>query len=120
MKKSNTLIFFSLLILLFVGSCSYKKVEFDTKSGKTNAVKVGKKFTITLIENHQQNYYWTLKKNSNKGAVDYWGSVFHGNKSGEVDFNFEALQEGTTELTFNLNHYKDTTETKVFKIEVVK
>jgi predicted secreted protein len=117
MKKKNILIFCSLLLL---GACSHKKVEFDTKSGKTNTVLVGKKFTVTLIENHSKNYYWSLKQNSNKKAVDYWGSVFHGDKSGEVDFNFEALQAGTTQLTFNLNHYKDTTETKVFKIEVVK
>jgi predicted secreted protein len=106
--------------LLFVGACSYKKVEFETKSGKTNTVEVGKKFTITLIENHLENYYWTLKQNSTKNIVDYWGSVFHGNKSGEVDFNFEALQEGATELTFNLNHFKDSTDTKVFRIEVIK
>jgi len=103
-----------------MGGCSYKKVEFDTKSGKTNTVKVGEKFTITLIENHEKNFYWMLKNNSNKSAVDYLGSVFHGNKSGEVDFNFQALTTGEAEFTFNLNHYNDSTQAKIFKVSVVK
>ncbi len=119
MKKKNTLISFS-LFLLFIGGCSYKKVEFDVKTGKTNTVKVGEKFTITLLENHEQNYYWSLKNNANQNSVTYLGSVFHGNKSGEVDFNFEALQTGQAEFTFNLNHYNDSTDTKVFKVEVIK
>ena len=117
MKKKYTLILCS---LLFIGGCSYKKVEFDSKSGKTNTVKVGKKFTVTLIENHVNNYFWVLKQNSNNAIVEYWGSVYHGEKSGEVDFNFEALHEGTTELTFNLNHFKDSSDTKTFTIEVIK
>jgi predicted secreted protein len=119
-KKKSTLISCSLLCLLFIGGCSYKKVEFDVSSGKTNTVKVGEKFRITLLENHQQNYYWSLKHNSNINSVTYLGSVFHGNKSGEVDFNFEALQAGQTKFTFNLNHYNDSTDTKIFKVEVIK
>jgi len=107
--------------LLFIGACSYKKVEFDAQSGKTNTVKVGQKFRITLLgENHLQNYYWLLKENSNKRGVDYLGSVFHGDKSGEVDFNFESLQSGQVSLTFNLNHFNDSVQTKVFKVEVIK
>ena len=103
-----------------MGACSYKKVEFDVQSGKTNTVKVGEKFRITLLENHLKNYYWILRENSNKRGVDYLGSVFHGDKSGEVDFNFEPLQTGSATLTFNLNHFNDSTQTKVFKVEVIK
>jgi hypothetical protein len=103
-----------------MGACSYKKVEFDAQSGKTNTVKVGEKFRITLLENHAQNYYWILRENSNKRGLDYLGSVFHGDKSGEVDFNFEPLQTGSITLTFNLNHFNDSTQTKVFKVEVIK
>jgi len=107
--------------LLFIGACSYKKVEFDAQSGKTNTIKVGEKFRITLLgENHAQNYYWIFKENSNKRGVDYFGSVFHGDKSGETDFNFVPLETGNVTLTFNLNHYNDSTQTKVFKVEVIK
>jgi predicted secreted protein len=102
-----------------MGGCSYKKIEFDTKSGKINTVKAGEKFTVSLIENHEQNYYWILRENSNKRAVDYLGSVFHGNKSGQVDFNFQALKTGTAEFRFNLNHYNDSTQNRIFKVEVV-
>ncbi len=55
-----------------------------------------------MLENHEKNYYWTFKPNSAKKEIDYLGSVFHGNKSGEIDFNFEALHTGNTELVLNL------------------
>lgn len=104
-----------------MGGCSYKRVEFDAESGKTNTIKVGEKFRITLEgENHQQNYYWLLKEYTNKLGVDYLGSVFHGDKSGEVDFNFIALKPCEVSLTFNLNHFNDSTKTKVFKVQVIK
>ncbi|MFI5141047.1 MAG: hypothetical protein ACHQII_01715 [Bacteroidia bacterium] len=104
-----------------MGACSYKKVEFETESGKTNTVKVGEKFRVALLgENHLQNYYWIFTENSNKHGVDYLGSVFHGDKSGEVDFNFEPLETGSVTLTFNLNHFNDSIQTKVFKVEVIK
>ena len=121
MKKTSTLIFCSLLFLLFIGGCSNTKIEFDTLSGKTNTVKVGEKFRIPLLgENHVQNYYWILKENSNKKGVDYLGSAFHGDKSGEVDFVFMPLQTGNVTLTFTLNHFNDSTQTKVFKVEIIK
>jgi len=103
-----------------MGGCSYKKVEFDAKSGKTNTVKVGEKFTITLIESHKKNFYWILRENSNKLSVDYQGSAFHGDKSGEVSFVFQAMQIGEAEFTFDLNHYNDSTDSKVFKVKVIK
>ncbi|HTA62311.1 MAG TPA: protease inhibitor I42 family protein [Bacteroidia bacterium] len=107
--------------MFFLGACSFKKIEFDTQSGKTNTVKVGEKFRVTLPgENHQQNYYWLLIENSNKRGVTYLGSVFHGDKSGEVDFNFFPRESGETTLTFNLNHFNDSTQTKVFKVTVIK
>ena len=120
MKKKFIQTICNLLFSLLLIGCSYKKIEFDTKSGQTNTVKAGNNFRITLSENHQQNYYWSLRHNSNKKAVDYLGSVFHGDKLGEVDFNFEALQAGEAILYFNLNHYNDSTETKVFKVSIVK
>jgi hypothetical protein len=120
-KKKTTLIFCSLLFLFFLGGCSFKKIEFDTQSGKTNIVKVGEKFRITLEgENHLQNYYWLLIENSNKRELTYLGSVFHGDKSGEVDFNFVPIQSGEVSLTFNLKHFNDSIQTKVFKVEVIK
>jgi predicted secreted protein len=110
----------SLVFALLLCNCSYKKLEFDTKSGKTNTVKAGDKFRISLSENHEQNYYWSLRHNSNKKAADYLGSVFHGDKSGDVDFNFEALEAGEAEFSFNLNHYNDSTSSVTYRVTVVK
>lgn len=120
MKKKHIRITYSLLFIFILGGCSYKKIEFDTKSGKVNIVKAGDKFRVTLIENHQQNYNWSLRHNSNKKAIDYLGSVFHGDKSGEVDFNFEALHAGEGELILTLNHYNDSTESRVYKVIVTQ
>lgn len=104
-----------------MGACSFKKIEFDTQSGKTNTVKVGEKFSVPLLgENHQQNYYWLLIENSNKRGLAYLGSVFHGDKSGEVDFNFFPRQSGEMTLTFTLKHFNDSIQTKVFKVAVIK
>jgi predicted secreted protein len=119
-KKKPIPILCSLIFTLFLFGCSYKKIEFDTKRGKTNTVKAGDKFRISLSENHQQNYYWSLRHNSNKKAVDYLGSVFHGDKSGDVDFNFEALQAGETEISLNLNHYNESMSSVTYRITVVK
>lgn len=118
-KKLIPILCISIFTLLLCG-CSYKKIEFDSQSGKTNSVKVGEKFRITLSENHQQNYYWSLRHNSNKQAVDYLGSVFHGDKSGEVDFNFVALQVGETEINLNYYHYNDSTSSVTYRVTVVK
>ena len=120
MKKKLIPILCSFLVSLLACRCSYKKLEFDTKSGKTNTVKAGDKFRISLSENHQQNYYWSLRHNSNKKTVDYLGSVFHGDKSGDVDFNFEALETGEAEFIFNLNHYNDSTSSVTYRVTVVK
>jgi hypothetical protein len=120
MKKKSILILCSAFLVFYASGCSYKRVEFDSKSGKTNTVKTGAKFRVTLLENHEKNYYWTLKQISNQTAVSYLGSTFHGDKSGEVDFNFESLQAGETEISLTLFHYNDSTETKVFKVEVIK
>ena len=119
-KKKKCILIICSVILAFSSGCSYKKIEFDTKSGKTNTVKAGDKFRITLSENHQQNYYWSLRHNSNKKAVDYLGSVFHGDKSGEVDFNFVALQAGETEINLNYYHYNDSTSSVTYRVTVVK
>jgi predicted secreted protein len=119
-KKKLIPILCSFIISLLACRCSYKKLEFDSKSGKTNPVKAGDKFRITLSENHEQNYYWSLKQNSNKKSVDYLGSLFHGDKLGEVDFNFEALQVGEAEINFNYYHYNDSTSSVTYRVTVVK
>ena len=99
-------------------SCSYKQADTEATGGKSNHFKVGEKFRITLTENHEQNHYWLLQANSNKKSVDYLGSVFHGNRSGNVDFNFEARAAGEALLVFELKHYNDSTKTKTYKIEI--
>lgn len=64
-----------------------------------------------------QDYYWSFKGSSNPVVVSYYGSAFHGDKSGEVDFNFEAVKADTATLVFTLQHFRDSVETRQFRIK---
>jgi predicted secreted protein len=101
------------LFLLF--SCSYQKLEFEKASGKYNKIKSGENFRISLPEDHKTKFYWGIQHEYDKKTISYIASIFHGTY---VDFNFEALAPGKTEITFNLNGYNEVKETKTFLIEV--
>jgi predicted secreted protein len=96
-------------------SCSYQKLEFEKESGKYNKVKAGKKFCIDLPEDHKTKYYWGIKHEYDKKVISYITSIFHGTY---VEFNFEALSPGKTEITFYFAGYQDIAQTKTFLVEV--
>lgn len=108
-----------IVLFLFIATtligCSYQQVNKEAPS--INTISLNEKFRITLPENHTTGYMWQVNNNFNDKVVDYYGSVFHGNKKG-VDFNFKSLQKGKTELNFALIKYNDTTDVKQFIIEV--
>ncbi len=111
--KSRLIIFTLLSTLL--SACTYKKVEFEKQSGQINKVKKGSTFRISLPEDHNTKYLWTLKKDIPTTRVDYMGSVFHGTY---VDFNFAAVRKGQEEITLYLYCAKDTSAVKSFLVEV--
>jgi hypothetical protein len=111
--KSRMIIFTLLIILL--SACGYKKIELEKQSGQINKVRKGGKFCISLLEDHNTKYLWTLKKDIPVNKVDYMGSVFHGTYT---DFNFIAVGKGQEELTLYLYSARDTSVIKSFLVEV--
>ena len=104
------------LLTMLLVSCSYKKVEFEKGSNHVNKVKAGEKFFISLPEDHKTSkYYWGVSHDYDKKAISYIQSIFHGKT---VEFNFEAIAKGKTEINFSLNGYQDVKETKTFVVEV--
>ncbi|HWY38857.1 MAG TPA: hypothetical protein VNY73_09880 [Bacteroidia bacterium] len=106
---------FLLMLLVSLSSCSYQKLEFEKASGKYNKVKTGKRFCVSLPEDHKTKFYWGVIHDYDKKVVSYMTSVFHGET---VEFNFEALAPGKTEIVFSLNGYNETKETRSFLVEV--
>jgi len=104
-----------LLITLSFWDCSYPEVKLEKQGGQVNKVKAGEKFRISLPEDHNTKYLWTLKKDIPTTYVDYMGSVFHGTY---VDYNFTAVRPGKEELTLYLYSPRDTAEIKTFVVEV--
>lgn len=82
-----------------------------------NALPPHTPFHINLPEDHASGYLWQLDKSFDPTAAEYVNSVWHGNEKGVI-FNFESGDHGKTSLTFHSIKYKDTTETKVFLIDV--
>jgi predicted secreted protein len=104
-----------LFVPLLLFSCSYKKAEFEKSSGKYNKIKAGEKFCIDLPEDHKTKYYWGVKHEYDKKVVSYIASIFHGTY---VEFSFEGVTPGKTEVTFYLSGYNEVKDTKTFLIEV--
>lgn len=110
--KFSILITLSSLLLI---SCSIKQA--DKVAPLENIIDKGEEFKITLPEDHTTGYSWLINNEFDKKVLDYYGSVFRGNKKG-VDFNFVALEKGKTTVNFTLVKYHDTTEVKQFIIDV--
>jgi predicted secreted protein len=104
-----------LLPILFFISCDYKKI--DSSAPAVNTIKNGEKFYIQLPEDHTNGYMWQLSNAYDNTALDYLGSVFHGNEKG-VYFNFAGGKPGKTTLNFTLIKYHDTTDVRSYVIEV--
>lgn len=103
---------------LFLFACASPQIQQDKKTGKTNEVKSGKPFHVNLPEDHSTGYMWSLSQNYDKRIIEYINSVYHSTDKGNVDFNFEALLPGKTEVNLILRKHTDTSEIKSFIIEV--
>ncbi len=103
------------IIAVLLLSCSYQKIEFEKQSRKTNTVKKGDKFCVSLPEDHTTLYLWSVNHDYDRKTISYIQSVFHGKT---VEFNFEATNKGKTEITFYLYSFKDTSQVKTFLVEV--
>lgn len=109
--------FYTILILIGLQSCSYPVVE--NQAPEVNNLKVGKRFTIKLPENHSLNESWLLKSDYNHLLVEDLGAVWHGNEKG-VYFNLNTLSSGTCELSFIKRKYQDTVESRHYLLHVVE
>lgn len=109
----KTLLFLSLSFALL--ACSIKKA--DLESPAINKIKSGEKFRINLPEDHSGGFTWLPNNQFNSKVISYINSVWHGKEKG-VDFNFEALEKGKTDISFYSIMYKDTAAVKHFIIEV--
>jgi len=105
-------------IIALFNACTSKEAEFEKSSGKTNKFKVGEKFKINLAEDHTKDGLWSIGTTHNKNVVEYINSVFHSNDGGSVDFNFEAITKGKTEIQFNKSFARDTLQRVSFTIEI--
>jgi predicted secreted protein len=105
--------------VLFFCSCSSHKLEFEKSTGKVNEVVSGKPFHINVPEDHASGYSWSVEPGSfDENIIIYMGSVYHSTEKGSVDFNFEAVKPGKTEIRIFLRMHKDTSTTKYFLLEV--
>lgn len=106
-----------ILITLFFISCESPQIEHEKSSGKINEIPAGKAFRINLPEDHTSGYSWSLDEKFDAGVVMYMGSVFRSNTKG-VDFKFEGVNPGQTELRFIHRKHFDTLAVKSFIIRV--
>lgn len=105
-------------IIALFNACTSKEAEFEKSSGKTNKFKVGDKFKISLPEDHTKDGLWSIGNTHDKKMLEYINSVFHSNDGGSVDFNFEAIGKGKTEIQLNKSMALDTMQKVNFVIEI--
>lgn len=119
-KKLLTLnLFLCLFTLLFVGCSSSQEVEFEKSTGKVNKVKAGARFFINLSESHEVGSgLWSLGNNYERETLNYLGSAYKSENGGSVNFNFEALKKGKTEINLVQTFARDTLQTSSFVVEV--
>ena len=105
-------------LLLFV-ACSLPEAEFEKSTGKVNKVKAGSRFFINLSESHEVGSgLWSLGNNHDRKIVNYLGSAYKSENGGSVNFNFEALEQGKTEINLVQTFARDTLQTSSFVVEV--
>jgi len=109
-------IFISLFIVLFFSTCS--SVEITKEKPDINQIKNHSEFKIILQENHSEGYSWHLNQNYDKKMLSFVNSVWHGKDKG-LYFHFKTLSAGQTELIFIKRKYSDTTEVKIFVINIL-
>src|ERR1700740_1025947 len=117
MIKMRKLLF---LIPLFAIACSSsKEVEFEKSTGKINTVEAGSRFHINLSEDHKVGSgLWSMGNKHDPKIVGYINSSFKSDDGGSVDFNFEALAKGKTEIQLCQSFAMDIIQKVVFVVEV--
>jgi hypothetical protein len=105
--------------LVFIGCSSSTEVAFEKTTGKTNTVQEGKRFHINLSEDHKVGSgLWSVKSDFDDKVVSYVNSIYHSDGGGSVDFNFEAIQKGKTEIHLCQSFARDTIQTASFIVDV--
>ncbi|MDP2387296.1 MAG: hypothetical protein Q8M29_13045 [Bacteroidota bacterium] len=110
---------FYFLPLLFI-ACSSQEVEFEKSTGTINKVKANSRFFINLSESHKVGSgLWAVDNNNyDRKVVNYLGSAYKSEDGGSVNFNFEALEKGKTEINLVQSFAGDTLQTSTFVVEV--
>ncbi|MCD6066348.1 MAG: hypothetical protein K0S33_1174 [Bacteroidetes bacterium] len=118
----NTIYMKKLLLILplFLFACSSsQEVEYEKTSGKSNVVKAGSRFHINLSEDHKVGSgLWSVKQDFDPKVISYVNSVYNSDNGGSVDFNFEAIDKGKTEIHLCQSFARDTIQTASFVVEV--
>lgn len=105
----------TLCILTFCSACSLQEIKLEEPA--VNTLTIGKKYRISLPEEHNSGYIWQLSENYDKTIIDNINTVWHGNEKG-IDFNFNTLAAGQTTLTFIKRKYTDTLKIKHFVVKI--
>lgn len=104
-----------LIMLLVSSACRYSEVKH--REPRVNEITAGKKFRITLPENHDKKEMWTIADGYDRNVAIRLNDVWHGNEKG-IDFNFSAGAAGSTTLTFVKRKYQDTTEVVNYLVKI--
>ncbi len=116
-KLSIALIVASFITTLFSCKKAERQITVEKAAG-TNKLKLFDKVYVNLPEEHESGYMWMMQNDLDKSIVDYKGSNWHGASNPNVDFHFEAIYPGKTQITlFKAKHF-DTTAIKTFVFEV--
>jgi hypothetical protein len=114
----NILFFFPLLLAMLACSSS-QEVEFEKSSGLANKVKAGSRFHINLPEDHKVGSgLWSVDQDFDTKVLGYVNSMYTAADGGSVDFNFEALEKGRTEIHLTQSFARDTLQRSTFIVEV--
>lgn len=117
---SHKLKFLLLLFPLAFMACSDStEVNFEKSTGKVNKVAEGSRFHITASEDHKVGSgLWSMTNDFDNTIVGYVNSQYNSDEGGSVDFNFEAIKKGTTEVTICQSFARDTIQRMTFIVEV--
>ena len=109
-----------LLLPVFLIACSSsQEVEFEKSTGQANTVAPNSRFHINLSEDHKVGSdLWSVDHDYDNTVVSYVNSIYNSSNGGNVNFNFEALEAGKTEIHYTKSFARDTLEKVTFVVEV--
>jgi predicted secreted protein len=116
MKK---ILLISPLLLTMLACSPSQEIEFEKSSGQTNKVKTGSRFHLNLSEDHKVGSgLWSLDQDFDTKVIGYVNSMYTAEDGGSVDFHFEALEKGKTEIHLTQSFARDTIQKTSFVVEV--